>query len=530
MGNMKLRSIILLIFFPFGLLNSQIYHSYYSFKTLDAGNIKLSSDNIGGLKWVGTKWKTINYEYDNIVFDHGPWVIGKMNGKPVLAFNQWFRNYSPGPIINGQAAMLINPEDSAKYRVYKISKGDSSSNPDFSEWPANFGAPTKNDSTPLIYGDQILWTVFNILDSTIDNQNYHPIEFHQTIFCRRDSTSINKDILDNTVLMEWTIINKGLANLDSAYFGFWTDIDITVFYDKPGIDTINQLGYCWSEKSYYYDTTQISPAIGYTLLYGPIVPEPGNTALFKGKLKEGYKNLKLISFHAIADDSYSLVDSLVNPISFSSPTQVRSFTQALNIAKGLYPEGSPIVSPVTNQITTFPFSGDPVTGEGWVYDHWSGSGAGFIFFTGPFTIASNDTQWVMIALVPGLGSSNINSIEVMRNNVIQLRSIPYDSLANFEKDTSSIQVPLPVTFRLYQNYPNPFNSISVIRYELPEKQIVSLKVYDLLGQEVETLVNTEQTVGVYQIQFDASTLSSGIYFYKLQAGNFVSTKKMILLK
>ena len=136
----------------------------------------------------------------------------------------------------------------------------------------------------------------------------------------------------------------------------------------------------------------------------------------------------------------------------------------------------------------------------------------------------------MIALVPGLGSSNINSIEVMRNNVIQLRSIPYDSLANFEKDTSSIQVPLPVTFRLYQNYPNPFNSISVIRYELPEKQIVSLKVYDLLGQDVETLVNTEQTVGVYQIQFDASTLSSGIYFYKLQAGNFVSTKKMILLK
>jgi hypothetical protein len=88
----------------------------------------------------------------------------------------------------------------------------------------------------------------------------------------------------------------------------------------------------------------------------------------------------------------------------------------------------------------------------------------------------------------------------------------------------------PKEFILEQNYPNPFNPSTSIRYAISSSQFVSLKGYDVLGKEVATLVNEEKEQGVYDIAFDASGLASGIYFYKLQIGSFVETKKMILLK
>jgi hypothetical protein len=89
---------------------------------------------------------------------------------------------------------------------------------------------------------------------------------------------------------------------------------------------------------------------------------------------------------------------------------------------------------------------------------------------------------------------------------------------------------VPAAYQLEQNYPNPFNPATKIRYNIPEAGLVTLKVYNLLGQEVATLVNNEQVGGVYEVNFDAAALSSGIYFYTLDAKNFTSTKKMILLK
>jgi len=89
---------------------------------------------------------------------------------------------------------------------------------------------------------------------------------------------------------------------------------------------------------------------------------------------------------------------------------------------------------------------------------------------------------------------------------------------------------IPETPILYQNYPNPFNPITTIKFQIPELSIVTLKVYDVLGNEIGTLVNEEKPVGSYEVEFDATTLPSGIYFYRLQAGSFVETKKMVFMK
>lgn len=88
----------------------------------------------------------------------------------------------------------------------------------------------------------------------------------------------------------------------------------------------------------------------------------------------------------------------------------------------------------------------------------------------------------------------------------------------------------PESFSISQNYPNPFNPSTTIRYSIPNGSVVTIKVYDVLGTEVATLVNEDKSAGSYEVDFNASQLSSGIYFYKLQAGSFVETKKMILIK
>lgn len=88
----------------------------------------------------------------------------------------------------------------------------------------------------------------------------------------------------------------------------------------------------------------------------------------------------------------------------------------------------------------------------------------------------------------------------------------------------------PKEFKLEQNFPNPFNPTTKIQYQLPQDARVTLKVYDILGSEVVTLVNEEQEAGYKEVQFNGSNIASGMYVYRLQAGDYISTKKMMLLK
>jgi hypothetical protein len=102
----------------------------------------------------------------------------------------------------------------------------------------------------------------------------------------------------------------------------------------------------------------------------------------------------------------------------------------------------------------------------------------------------------------------------------------YDySVVEVENETT-----LPTEFSMDQNYPNPFNPTTIIQYSIVFNQHVSLKIFDVLGKEVATLVNEEQNAGRYSINFDGSKLTSGVYYYQLRSGNFIETKKMILLK
>jgi hypothetical protein len=116
----------------------------------------------------------------------------------------------------------------------------------------------------------------------------------------------------------------------------------------------------------------------------------------------------------------------------------------------------------------------------------------------------------------------------------RLKQIDFDGSFKYS-DILEVRVNIPNKFELYQNYPNPFNPATKIKYSIPSvgtQRAVSiqLKVYDILGNEVATLVNEEKQAGKYEVEFNAEGLSSGIYYYTLKVGEFVSTKKMILIK
>ena len=111
----------------------------------------------------------------------------------------------------------------------------------------------------------------------------------------------------------------------------------------------------------------------------------------------------------------------------------------------------------------------------------------------------------------------------------RLKQIDIDGSFEYSPEVE-IEISSPSKFSLSQNYPNPFNPTTKISWQTAAAGLHTLKVYDIAGNEVATLVNEYKPAGIHEIEFDAANLSSGIYFYKLQSGNFVETKKMILLR
>ena len=550
MSSHKTLLIIIAVFFVsclFSPLSAQRHwQNFMDMKYLDVNNIFLSLTNHGtmgdGYTYpFGAFWDVPIYfphqllHNRKIIFDQGVWLVGLQENKINVVFEKWFTLYEPGPIVDGKAAIEIHPEDSLRFRMYRITRGDDSSNPDYAEWPADLGAPVDKNGNPLFFGDQMLWTVYNgaaencqgrdlVNDYLNENFRPMPVEIHQLAYAQQGDTSNYFSLAANVVFFEWTLINKGDSEIDSAYFGFWTDIDMfEVWANNPQVDSAREVGYCWSDVPGSPEEG-IPPAVGYTLLYGPVAPSPNDSAIFKGRFLPNYKNLPMTSFHPIGDDG-----AKVSPL--SEPKKLEHYW---HVARGLDISGDEIIDPTTGKLALFPYNGDPVTNSGWINPGFFGGGAGFVFFSGPFNFAPGDTQWVMIALVPAIGQNRFDSITKMRKKVDLLHSLPYDSLAFGKNLPTKIYEKIhetPIRYELSQNYPNPFNSSTIITYSIAKSSFVKLSIFNIRGQEVATLVDKKQPSGRYRISVNMKNLPGGIYFYQLQIDNkFSQIKKMILIK
>ena len=172
-------------------------------------------------------------------------------------------------------------------------------------------------------------------------------------------------------------------------------------------------------------------------------------------------------------------------------------------------------------------SGDPVTNVGWICDQ--NRDTRNLVSTGPFLLEKDKPQDIIIAYVLGRGTDGLNSITVARENVER-------AIAEYESNFASMTYSAPAatnpitSYELYQNYPNPFNPTTTIRYELPQDGMVTIEVFDILGQRVGTLINEYQKADRYEVTFSSVGLASGVYIYQLRVNDYISSKKMILLR
>ena len=163
--------------------------------------------------------------------------------------------------------------------------------------------------------------------------------------------------------------------------------------------------------------------------------------------------------------------------------------------------------------------------------------------TGHFAVSSGSPSVSHITILSGKvwelngSSSQIQSRKDVSDISDSTFSYPLDSASIYHivLQTSfitsvSASAGLPFAFTLSQNYPNPFNPSTTIKFRLPKSSEVTLTVFDILGREVSVLVNEKREAGAYEVKFDGSNLASGVYFYRLQAGDFVETKTMLVLR
>jgi hypothetical protein len=152
-------------------------------------------------------------------------------------------------------------------------------------------------------------------------------------------------------------------------------------------------------------------------------------------------------------------------------------------------------------------------------------------------LSAERQAWNKIGFVPGNGNSNSQKDysfideNTSVGSVFKYRLKQIDNDGQFEY-SKIVEVSFfkPVDFSLKQNYPNPFNPSTSIQYTIGSRQFVQLKVYDVLGNEIATLVDEFKPEGMYDVQFTMNNPASGIYFYQLRAGNFLETKKMVITK
>jgi len=503
------------------------------------------SDN-SGFYWPGGE----NAVMPSIFADGLVWG-GKVNDEIRVNGDTYRYGLKPGKILeNGQS----DDPNQGKYKIFKINKNWETlpEGPikdrleyDYNNWPGDLGAPyndingdgsfTKDTDTPKFVGDEVLFYVANDMDSAQTKFTYGSLpiglEFQTTVwgFSRTD-------YLKDAVFKSYRIINKSGNQIDSFYLGYWADDDLGYAVDDySGCDSALSLAYTYNgdnnDQDYYGENP---PAVGHLLLQGPITSYEGfDNTKYQDRWLPNNNNLPLTAFTFYTGSAGFL---------FEDPQMgtLLGTSEFYNNMQGLLGNGQPTIDPATSDTTQMALAGDPVNGAGWYEGNgWlSGPPPGdrrSLMASGPFTMAPGDTQEVVYAIFMARGSDNIQSVAELKKTAVLLHQFWGNEIPT---DVSEENESTPKRFSLSQNYPNPFNPGTTIKYTIPSNgksettngMSVQLKVFDILGREVTTLVNQKQKPGSYEIVFDASKYASGIYFYKLKSGDFVQVKKMMLLK
>ncbi len=553
---------------------------------IDVGNITTWVANNGFHDWVvdSSNW---NGAYPNgvnagVIFSEGILWGGLVNDGQLPLVRVNGNNYGSGcsPITRlyrvrydySTADLTLDAADFFNKDISQVSTEDideikTQYKKDWDEWPANKGAPfyDKNKDgkyepgidIPGVPGAvQTIWIDYN---DSLSNELYgsQPIglEIQETYWGYYPT-----DSLGNFIFKKVDIIYKGLpfsppnAKIDSMYIVQWSDTDIGYGVDDfAGCDTTLNLGFAYNAGNLdkiYSNFGLIPPAVGYSFIQGVSenTGNPNDSAIFNFKWKKGrkYVNRKNLSSFIYFGSGATWADPDFSP---------NGKLQFYNLMRGYlprpsYPAAITFPSSVADYTSNgvYLLDGNPLTQTGKIDGNVDGPGDRRIMMvTGPFNLKLGDTAEVVIALAGGIGNNHLASVSYMKQNA-SYASLLFNAFVSAMTSGQVLtpnnpphqKIPEgPNNYILRQNYPNPFNSATVISYSLAKSAHVKLIVYDVLGRIVKTLVDEYKVAGNYEAVFNAESLPSGVYFYKISFDNednklasdkLYKVKKMILLK
>jgi hypothetical protein len=312
---------------------------------------------------------------------------------------------------------------------------------DWNEWPATSGAPYKDVNGNGVYdpgtdipgvpgADQTIWYVANDMDVSVtyDLAGSSPmgIEFQRTIWAYNQSGA-----LGNTIFQKNLIINKSGVSIDSLYLSQWSDPDLGGSLgandDYVGCDTSLGLGFVYNATNSDGAYGSTPPAVGFDFLEGPMVDgAPTDVAIFKGQKVTGKKNLGMTAFNFFVNQNSTYIDPRLG-----STYGYVGTTDWWNLMRGLVTRtGATYTNPITNQVTQYCLSGDPVTSSGWIDGKIAGAGdRRMCQITGPFTLKNGDTTEVVVGELVAEATNRLSSVAMLRYYDLYVQNA-YDNFFN----------------------------------------------------------------------------------------------------
>ncbi|MBU1099833.1 MAG: T9SS type A sorting domain-containing protein [Bacteroidetes bacterium] len=411
---------------------------------------------------------------------------------------------------------------------------------DKQDWPIEKGAPFQDINGDGVYSPEIdipgmkgseqsIWFIANDFydEEVLRFYGSRPTNFEVQVTIWNEK---GEGYLDNVVFKRYLLINRHDKNYTDCFIGIFSDPDIgNAADDFVGCDTLLNSEFAYNADEFDTKYESQPPAVGFTFLQGPIKEsDPTDVAQFMNREVNGFKNQRMFSFFYFLNEDGGI---------YGDPDMDNYSTGTLywyNIARGRINssgEYHPIPEEFGGGRTRYVLSGDPISGLGFIDGLVKPAKERRMFMSaGPFDIAIGDTQEVIIAQIAAGGREGVGHLDA----VAELKETARKVLEDYGSVTSTEKVDeLPTEIKLYQNYPNPFNPKSKIKYIIPsgvDVTNVTLKVYDLLGSVISVLVDEHKPAGTYEVDFDGTNLSTGVYFYELKVGDYSQQRKMILLK
>lgn len=510
---------------------------------LDVGNVRARLLNNGNLFWQGSPavYEVPKGSGNHAVFNAALWVGGLVNDSLRIAAARYGGyEFWPGPL----SASGTPPADCADFdNLAPLYREDVERYEQFGDvshrlrdWAWQWGAPVLDGDgdrsnynlaggdRPELLGDQTVWWVMNDMGNVHNSTDSQPLGLE----VRASAFAFNTvGTVGNTTFYRYQLQYKGTSLLDSAYVALFLDTDLGDFGDDlVGSDTTLGMGYTYNGRNEDGDYGEAPPALGISFIRGPRAFPDSLDNDRDGIIDEHDERLRLTGFMYYNSSGNVQGDPTTGP-------------EYYNYMRSRWKDGVRLTfggdgRSFSDVPTAFAYPGDPVTRSYWSEFNADGRGnvntsadRRFVVSMGPFRMEPGAVEDVVIAIVWSRGDSNLDSVRKLREDMAYIQAITSELLqprAVAQKKGESFAL------GYHHNYPNPFSEQTTIRYSLEQREHVTLRIYDMLGREVTTLVDAWQDAGWHAAAWDAASMAPGAYMYRLHVGVAVATETMVVAR